>query len=327
MYAKMKSKHSSVFNMASPIYIFSGFLDSGKTSLILDTLSDEGFMESDSRTLILSFEEGEEEYDREFLKEHNAFLVQMDDIEELTVEKALELDTLYHPTQVFVEYNGSQPLNNDVFLGIRDFWPVVQILSTVDATTFSLYVNNMRSMLFEQLRYSDCVIVNRCTEDTDAIMIRGNIKAMNRAARIFYEGEHGQPANLKGGVLPFDINAEVIDIKDDDYGLWYMDAIEDPSKYNEKTIILRGQFDQKLKGYESSFIMGRKAMVCCDKDTSSCSITVTGITLDGLEKDQWLEVKGILRTVPVEEGGETLVLYAKEARYYNGPEDPYVYFN
>lgn len=313
--------------MAAPIYIFSGFLDSGKTSLILDTLSDEGFMESDSRTLILSFEEGEEEYDREFLKEHNAFLVQMDDIEELTVEKALELDTLYHPTQIFVEYNGSQPLNNDVFLGIRDFWPVVQILSTVDATTFSLYVNNMRSMLFEQLRYSDCVIVNRCTEDTDAIMIRGNIKAMNRAARIFYEGDHGEPANLKGGVLPFDINAEVIDIKDDDYGLWYMDAIEEPSKYNEKTIILRGQFDQKLKGYESSFIMGRKAMVCCDKDTSSCGITVTGITLDGLEKDQWLEVKGILRTVPVEEGGETLVLYAKEARYYNGPEDPYVYFN
>lgn len=313
--------------MAAPLYIFTGFLDSGKTSLIIDTMSDEGFMDQGERTLILSFEEGETEFDPEFLKEKNAYLIEFDEIDELTPERAIELDTLYHPNQVFVEYNGSEPLSNEVFMGIREIWPVVQILSTVDATTFALYVANMRSILFEQLRYSDCVIVNRCKEDTDASMIRGNIKAMNRAAQIFYEGDFGEPANIKGGLLPFDLNADVIDIKDDDYGLWYMDAIEDPRKYNDKTVILRGQFEEPLEGYEASFIMGRRAMVCCENDTSLCGLTVTGVKLEDLKKDDWVQVQGVLKTVPVDGGGETLVLYAKQIQFYNGPQDPYVYFN
>ena len=59
--------------MATPVYLFTGFLDSGKTTLIKDTLSDPNFMEGVSRTLIVCFEQGEEEYEEDWLNDHHAF--------------------------------------------------------------------------------------------------------------------------------------------------------------------------------------------------------------------------------------------------------------
>ena len=47
---------------AVPMYVFTGFLESGKTRFIQQTLEDPRF-NSGERTLLLVLEEGEEEYD------------------------------------------------------------------------------------------------------------------------------------------------------------------------------------------------------------------------------------------------------------------------
>ena len=313
--------------MPSPVYLFTGFLDSGKTTLIKDTLDDANFMQGIDRTLIICFEQGEIEYEDEWREKHNAFVEYFDNIEDLTAERITELDTIYHPSQIFIEYNGSEPISVNLLGGLPDFWPLVEILTTVDGTTFESYINNMRGMMFEQLRYSDVVIVNRCTPDTNARMVRGNIKAINRRAQIFYEGDHGAKVELKSGVLPFDINADVIDIKDDDYGLWYMDCMEDPSKYDGKHIILRGMAAEKIPDHEKSFILGRRAMVCCSADTSLCGITVTGVKAEQLNIGDWVEVEGRLQEIDLSSGGKTVVLYAERIQFYHELEDPYVYFS
>ncbi len=313
--------------MAAPVYLFTGFLDSGKTTLIKDTLNDPQFMEGAGRTLILCLEQGEVGYEEKFLDEHNAFIEFFDASTQLTTEKMRELDTIYHPGQVFIEYNGSEAVSETLLTGMPEFWPLVEILSTVDATTFDLYIQNMRSMIYEQLRYSDVVIVNRCTEDTSAMSLRGNIKAINKNAQIYYEGAFGEPANMKGGTLPFDKNADVIDIKDDDYGLWYMDALDNPDSYENKDVILRGQYVDNIRGYHQSFIMGRRAMVCCEADTSLCALTVTGVRINELTLGEWLQVQGRLKTVPIEGGGKTLVLYAEKVNRYRQPDNPYVTFS
>ena len=315
--------------MAAPVYLFTGFLDSGKTTLIKDTLKDAQFMEGVDRTLILCLEQGETEYEPAFLESHNAYVEYLDDAEDLTIQKIQELDTIYHPSQVFIEWNGTQAVTETVLSHMPGFWPLVQILSTVDATTFELYINAMRQMLFEQLRYSDTVIVNRCTEDTNGRMLRGNIKAINRSAQIFYEGNFGEPVTLKSGVLPFDVNADVIDIKDDDYGLWYMDAVDNPDKYEGKKIILRGMYAENIPGYKQTFVLGRRAMVCCAQDTSLCGITVTGVKIWQMKIGDWVEVEGQLKTVPVDDNGtKTVVLYATGIRRYTTPPaDEYVYFS
>lgn len=313
--------------MATPVYLFTGFLDSGKTTLIRDTLSDPQFMDGIDRTLLLCFEQGETEYDEKFRDEHNLFVEYMDSADELTKDRMQELDTIYHPSMVMIEWNGTMPVPEVILNGMPSFWPLVQILSTVDATTFELYMNAMRSLLFEQLRYSDTVIVNRCTEDTDARMLRGNIKAINRAANIFYEGKFGEQVNLKQGLLPFDLNADVIDIKDDDYGLWYMDAVENPEKYAGKKVILRGYYAENIPGYKQTFIMGRRAMVCCAQDTSLCGITVTGVKIWEMKIGDWVEVEGTLKPIDMDNGAKTLVLYASRIARYQKPEQEYVTFS
>ncbi len=313
--------------MATPVYLFTGFLDSGKTTLIKDTLNDPSFMEDVSRTLLICFEQGEEEYSDAFLQEHHTCIEYIDDISTFTPEKMHELDTIYHPAQVFIEWNGTLAIPDSIISDMPDFWPLVQILTTVDASTFSTFMGPLRQMMYEQLRYSDTVICNRCTEDTSGSMLRGNIKAINRRAQIFYEGNYGEAVVLKDGGLPFDINAPIIDIKDDDYGLWYMDAVENPEKYDGKEVILRGYYAQGIPGYKQTFILARQAMVCCAADTSECGITVTGVKIEEMTKGNWYEVKGKLKTIPMENGGKTDVLYADRISNYAKPQEEFVTFN
>lgn len=313
--------------MASPVYLFTGFLDAGKTTLIKDTLCDEGFMEGIDRTLLLCFEQGEVEYEEDFCQQHHLYVEYFDDPADLTLEKIKDLDTIYHPDQVMIEWNGTVAVPDLILSGLPDYWPLVQILTEVDATTFELYMNAMRSMLFEQLRYSDTIIVNRCTPDTDGRMLRGNIKAINRQAQIYYEGAFGEPVELKQGLLPFDLNADVIDIKDDDYGLWYMDCSENPLKYAGKKIILRGQFAEKIPGYTQTFILGRRAMVCCSQDTSLCGITVTGVKIWEMNIGDWIEVEGELKPIDMDNGAKTVVLYASRCTRYHKPDQEYVTFS
>jgi len=313
--------------MAAPVYLFTGFLDSGKSTLIKDTLNDPGFMEGSDRTLLICFEQGEVKYEEKFLDEHKTFVEYFDSPDQLTEEKIHELDTIYHPSQVFVEWNGTLTLDNTIMLQMPEYWPLVQILTTVDASTFELFLGAMRQMLYEQLKYSDTVICNRCTEDTSGTMLRGNIKAINSRAQIYYEGNFGEQVNLKSGILPFDLNADEIDVKDDDYGLWYMDAVEHPEHYDQKKVTLRGKYAENLKGYTQTFILGRQAMVCCAQDTSLCGVTVTGVRIDQMKIGDWVEVTGTMKMIPMENGMNTVVLYADSIRFYNPPKDEYVYFS
>ena len=118
----------------TPVYLFTGFLDSGKSTLIKATLEDPGFMENAGRTLIMRFEEGETDFDEAFLKEHNACMETYDDVHVLTPEKCRELDTVYHPFQVFIEWNGTTPVTEAVLKNMPDFWPLVEVLTTVDGS-------------------------------------------------------------------------------------------------------------------------------------------------------------------------------------------------
>ena len=61
--------------MATPMFIVTGFLDSGKTTMIKDTLMEQEWIEP-GLTLLLLCEEGEEEYPEEYLKENSTIFVQ-----------------------------------------------------------------------------------------------------------------------------------------------------------------------------------------------------------------------------------------------------------
>ena len=53
--------------MEVPVYIVNGFLESGKTSFIQETMTDPDFSDG-TETLLIVCEEGEVEYDEQVLK-------------------------------------------------------------------------------------------------------------------------------------------------------------------------------------------------------------------------------------------------------------------
>ena len=67
--------------MEIPVYLFTGFLESGKTRFIQGFLEDERF-NTDENTLLLVCEEGIEEYDTDRFKVNNVIVEYIEDEED-----------------------------------------------------------------------------------------------------------------------------------------------------------------------------------------------------------------------------------------------------
>ena len=201
-------------NREIPVYLFTGFMDSGKTSLIQDTLFENDFAEA-GKGVIIMCEDGDVEYDLEKLKTVNFSVVTIEKEEDFTDEKLKEINEQYKPDQVFIEYNGTWEIAHILEAKLPKGWVMVQALATVDSTTFDTYWNNMRAMMQEQVFEADVDIFNRTDDNTDRGKLRRQIKTVNRKAQIVYERTDGS-IDEREEELPFDINQEVIELSDAD---------------------------------------------------------------------------------------------------------------
>lgn len=309
--------------MVKPVYFFSGMLDSGKTRSIKETLYDERFNEIEDFNLIIALEKGDEEFDSKFLKYTNS-VVEYLDYKDFNKEKQAELEEKYDPSRIIIEFNGMQ--NDEEFFrqGFIQDWELAQTLTTIDASTFKLYNTNMKQFMFNHIKYAEVVILNRI-DSQDLLYLRNNIKGMNQRAEIVFEDKDGNVTNK----LPFDLfdTSKPLNISDMDYGLWYMDAVDNPNKYDGCEIELNSFYIEKIKEYENVGIFGRRAMVCCAEDIQPVAFTVIDIIPDELIKNNYYHIKGKVKTLLDERGYNTCVIYAKEVSPQEEPKDPMVYFN
>lgn len=313
--------------MAIPVYIFCGFLESGKTTLIQTTLRDEGFNEGE-KTLLLVFEEGIEEYDSKFLKETNTNVEYFDDLSQLNTDILRELDNKYTPDRVMVEFNGTWNIDDFLDIEMPLDWIVVQILSTIDASTFTNYINNMRTFMFNVINPADVIVFNRCDEDTKKAYLRTNVKSINKGAQIIYEMKDGTISPMTDEEMPFDLRADVIEINDDDYGLWYMDALDNARKYDGKTVVIQGRVMRRMEDPDDIYVIGRKAMVCCAEDTQLIGYMVKSKHAEQMVDGDWLQLKAKMHVVYDEEyRGEVPML--EEISYKRIPplKEELVYFS
>ena len=309
--------------MIKPVYFFSGMLDSGKTRAIKTTLYDERFNEPGEFNLIISMEQGDEEYDKKFLKYTNS-AVEYIDYKDLTREKMQQLEDEYDPSRIIIEFNGMQ--NDEEFFrnGFIPEWEMAQTLTTIDGSSFRLMVANLRQFMFYHIKYAEVVIINRFSSE-DLVYLRNNIKGMNQRVEIIFEDENGNVTNKINQSL-FD-TSKPLDISDIDYGLWYMDAVDNPDKYEGCQIELNSYYIEKVKEYENVGIFGRRAMVCCAEDVQPIAFTVIDIDPDKLEKNRYYHIKGTVKCLDDERGYKTCVVYASEIAPQEEPADPMVYFN
>lgn len=208
-------------------------------------------------------------------------------------------------------------------------WVIVQSLATVDATTFEMYMANMRSMMMEQFFQAEVVIFNRCDDNTPKSKFRGNIKAVNRPAQIVYERADGT-IDDREEELPFDINADVIEISDADYALWFMDCMENPKKYDGKKVHFLGLVynpkDGKLK--RGVIVPGRFAMTCCVEDITFLGMMCKTGMENTPEHRSWIDLTARIKVEFAREyKGKGPILYPIEMKPAEKPQDELVYFS
>lgn len=249
-----------------PVYVMTGFLESGKTTMIHSMLQDDGFSR-DQRTLILVCEEGVEDYDTDLLNEHHAVYHVFDEPEDMTALKLKELNNQYKPERVIMEYNNMWKLDKLGQTKLPPRWEYVQVITLADATTFDNYMTNMRTLLTDPMKEADLVLINRCTPDTPKSAWRRQIRAMNPNCNILFENTDGTTEDgVSDEDLPYDMKADIIDMTEEQVGTFYMDALDHPDRYDGKTVRLVGQPFPEGGLPQGYYLFGRYAMTCCTND-------------------------------------------------------------
>lgn len=307
-----------------PVFLVTGFLEGGKTTFVKEIFNDPDFAQNEKITLIVC-EKGIEDYEENFLKENNISLVDVNK-EEFTNSFLNECNKEHRPTKVIVEYNGMWQFDVIEKLQLPKGWQWAQIITPIDATTFESYMNNMKSLLIEQFKNSDLIILNRCNEKIDKLKFRNSIKAINARANIIFELENGEidDSPLQ---LPFDINANVIEFKDYDYGVWYLDATESPAKYEGKNVKIKGIAYTHPKYPKNVFAFGRNAMTCCADDISFLGLLCQSNKPVNFKEKEWIEIEGVMHKQFIQqEQREVPFIAIKDYRSIEKVENELVYF-
>lgn len=272
-----------------PVYAFTGFLDSGKTKFIQETLEDPRF-NAGERTLLIVFEEGEEEYDFSAYPHQNVYLEVLDQ-QSLTTKDLIALQKKYKPQRVVAELNGMQ-LVGDLYSRFPDGWVVAQEVMFADSTTFMTYNVNMRNLVMDKLVGAQMVVFNRLPQGIDTMPFHKIARAANRKIDILYDYTDGSTAfDDIQDPLPFDINAPIIEIKDEDYALWYRDVTEEPAKYDGKTVRFKGQVALLRREKNGMFAPGRFVMTCCADDIQFCGVPCKFVGARALTPRSWVMVE------------------------------------
>ena len=271
-----------------PVYAFTGFLDSGKTKFIQETLEDPRFNDGE-RTLLLVFEEGEEEYDFSTYPHQNVYLEILDQ-QTVTTKELQTLAKKYKAQRIVVELNGMQQIG-DLYMRFPEDWALAQEVMFADSTTFIAYNANMRNLVMDKLVGAQMVVFNRLEKGTDVMPLHKIARAANRRVDILYDYTDGTSTyDDIEDPLPFDINAPVIEVKDSDFALWYRDVTEEPQKYDGKTVRFKAQVAMLRREKDKMFAPGRFVMTCCVDDIQFCGIPCRYDKARELESRSWVMV-------------------------------------
>ena len=308
-----------------PVFIVTGFLDSGKTTLVKETLMEQEWIEP-GLTLLLCCEEGEEEYEKKYLEEKQILLLNIEEPEQLTPEFFKNCEKNYRPTQVVIEYNGMWKLEELLNKRYPRNWELQGVYSTVNGTTLDMYLKNMRNVLMEQLTESGLIVVNRCPDGVDRSGFRRALKVQNPMAQLIFENMAGEIIQPSAEDLPYDVKGEKIVIDDMDFGVWYVDAFDHPQLYQHKEVEFKAQIFRPKNMGKDMFVPVRRIMTCCANDTRLYGYPCKLKQEMELKLKTWVQVHARMEYEYVPASGqEQPVLYLIDMKLTEAPEEETVY--
>ena len=308
------------------VYLMTGFLDSGKTQFLKFTL-EQDYFQIDGKTLLILCEEGEEEYNPMEMLKYGVVIEKIEDQEDLTEEYLEELNRKHEPERVVVEYNGMWKVSDFESMKLPDGWEIEQKLTTVDASTFQMYLTNLKPLFVEMVRGAELVLFNRCEDLKPLPGYRRSVKVVSPQAEVIFEDEEGEIENIFEDDVPYDLKAPVIQIAREDYGIWYVDMMENPDRYKGKTVEFTAKVLKPRSFPSKVFLPGRMAMTCCADDTTFLGYVCRSSYAPKLKAGQWITVRAKVRYANVSVyQGEGPVLEAENIEPAESIEE-LVYFN
>ena len=310
----------------TPVYLVTGFLESGKTTFIQDTLQDKKFCEGDN-ILVIACEEGEVELDPTLFGGDNVALEVIEDSEDMSPEMFIKLQKKHSATKILVEYNGMWQLG-DLYEAAPENWVIGQEILFFDATTVKSYNANMRSLVVDKIQNADLIVFNRIKDSDDTMEFHKLVRALSRSAAIIYEKATGEIAYDEiEDPLPFDKEAPVIVIEDKDYALFYRDLAENLEDYRGKRVRFKAMVASDKSLGTGTMFVGRHVMTCCAADIKyTAMVCKCGRSGDWKNYD-WVTVEGVIdirRHKAYEDVGP--VLMAEKVEAAEKPDEPVATF-
>lgn len=312
--------------MNIPVYLFTGFLEAGKTTFAQETMMDPDF-NTGERTLFLLCEEGEEEYRPAEFASSDVIFETITQECDLTLEKLRAYEAKHQIERVIVEYNGMWNLQT-LYDALPKNWEIFQMLCIVDASTFPTYFKNMRTLTIDKLQEPEVVVFNRCTQETDRIALHRAVRPVNRRAQIIFEFTDGTilPDDFVEA-LRWDNTKDTIILQDDEFGIWYLDAMENPEKYEGREIEMRAYVAQSDRVEEGHFVIGRFAMTCCEDDIAYLGVLCQAEQAKTFAHRSWVQVRATIESCEHEiYEGRGILLKAKFVQPATPPQEELVYF-
>jgi uncharacterized repeat protein (TIGR03943 family) len=275
------------------VYLFTGFLEAGKTKFIDETMKDPSFNDGKRRYLILQCEEGEEEFDPTDFGDNVCFAT-FDEESKLTVDRLSALQKRNKADVIVIEYNGMWALDS-LYNAFPENWLVYQEIAIIDSTTAISYNANMRQKMVDKLTSAEMVVFNRVTPETDKMALHKIVRGISRRANICYEDINGEiEFDRIEDPLPYDLGADVIEINDEDFAIFYRDMTEEFAKYKGKTVRFKGitALDSSLPN--GHFAVGRHIMTCCADDIAYRGVVAKGMGNLKIATRDWVTVEGVL---------------------------------
>lgn len=305
------------------VYIINGFLESGKTEFISYTLG-QPYFHIKGKTLLILCEEGEIEYDDFLLRSSRTELELIEDEEDFTPSHLIELEKKHKPERIIIEYNGMWNYKN---MKLPWHWTVEQQVTTIDASTFPMYYNNMKTFLAEMVRKSELIIFNRCDGIEDLNSYKRNIKAINQKADIVFENSDGEVNEIMEDDLPYDLGDELLELDNQAYGIWYLDSLDHLERYIGKKVQFTGMVLKPGSFPKGYFVPGRMAMTCCADDMAFLGVACAYEGAEDLEEKQWVRVTALVRKEYFADyGGEGPILEALNVENAEAPEEEIISF-
>jgi uncharacterized membrane protein YcgQ (UPF0703/DUF1980 family) len=171
-------------------------------------------------------------------------------------------------------------------------WGIYQNMMFADANTFINYNNNMRQLTFDKVKDAEMVVLNRVKDDLDKEEIHKIIKSISRRNQIVYDYPDGHVEYDEiEDPLPYNLEAPIVEIADEDYAVWYRDMIEELDKYVGKTVKFKGIVVKDAKMPQNSIAVGRHVMTCCADDIAYQGLAcVFDEEMPNLKTRNWITV-------------------------------------